>query len=99
MSNEDNNTLIEDIKKLIDQNKLEHYTIKIQNDVRKNGSVPQRTKKSMSWVVTPEITPETNDDNKIIYLEYNDEKTFLKTNKTPDQVKQIIQVYLNQNTL
>jgi hypothetical protein len=93
----DPNIIIDDIKKIIDENNLVHYTIKLGDSVRKNGSVPKNSIKTITWSLSdPTIQDEYN---KIIYLNYNDSKTFLTTNKTPDQIQQTIQVYLNQNGL
>jgi formylmethanofuran dehydrogenase subunit A len=90
------NIIVDDIQKLIDENNIIHYTIKLGKIVRKNGSVSQKNMKTISWINPDDTIPLEDEENKIIYLDYNDPKAFQKTNRTPDQIKQIVQNYLNK---
>ena len=81
--------IIEDIKKILGENDIYNYTLKVGDQVRKNGSVPQAAKKSITWIIDDLI-----EENKIILLEYNDPVAFLHTDKTPEEVDQFIKDYL-----
>ena len=89
-----NNNKIDEVKKIFDDNGVTDYSIIMGDDVRKKGSVPMETKKKLTW-----ITDENIPENEIIFVVYDDIKSFVHTDKTPEEIEAIVRAYMKANNI